>query len=337
MNFKSTLFTLFAAAAIGANAQNASEVEILDLTKAATPLEFNAETGAWTQTYNEEEPTIDSQLFCFMHSALTDYDTWWGWTASNSANNLPRTDYLKYQFSNMAKGGIVLDENGAVKLNEQGAPVVSSSVPYMVGYYNAYMAKRPVQLLFNDGLDHEVIGTYINLSSYGYYTTLIGDAFCRQFTNNDKFTLTIHGVASDNSEKTLEVTLAEYNNGMYSGLTGWSYVDLTPLGAINELYFTMASTDSGAWGMNTPGYFCMDKLSVKKQPAAGVSAAEAAANLRYNRAAALVTAPEGTLVGLYSVDGKLLKSTDNGILSVEDMPHGVYVARSGNSSIKIAR
>lgn len=338
MNLKSTLLTLVAAAAaLSANAEGSAEVITLDLTKADTPLEFNAETGAWTQTYNEEEPTIDSQLYCFLHSALTDYDTWWGWTASNSANNAPQSNYIKYQFSNMAKGGIVLDENGAVKLNEQGAPVVSAEVPYMVGYYNAYMAKRPVQLLFNDGFDHEAVGVYVNLNSYPYYTMLCGDAYCRAFTNKDKFTLTIHGVSSDNTEKTVDVTLGECNNGVLAATTGWSYVDLTPLGAINELYFTMSSTDSGAWGMNTPGYFCLDKLQVKKDAAAGVEAAAAAASLAYNREAGVVSAAAGSLVALYGVDGKLLKSTDNGVLSMADMPHGVYVARSGNASIKIAR
>lgn len=60
---------------------NSSNVITLDLTKAATDLRFNEENGAWEGTYDDEEVTIDSQCFTFIHSSISDYATWWGFTA----------------------------------------------------------------------------------------------------------------------------------------------------------------------------------------------------------------------------------------------------------------
>ena len=104
----------------GAYAQE--KVTVLDLTNAGSVLEFDAETGAWTDTYNDDSESIESQCFSFVHSSMSDWQTWWGFTVSNSADNSKRDNFITYQFSNMAKGGIVLNEDGTVKLDEAGAP-----------------------------------------------------------------------------------------------------------------------------------------------------------------------------------------------------------------------
>lgn len=329
------LASIITSASANAFAAENDAIVTLDLTKAGTEFTFDKETGAWDKTYSEEDPTIDSQLFCFMHNAITDYQTWWGFTASNSANNMPSDNYLKYQFSNMDKGGIALDAEGNILKNEYGAPVVSDTIPYLVAYYDAFMSKRPIDVLFNDGLAHEVIGCYVNLNTYCYYTTLLGDSFCRRFTNGDKFTLTIHGIAEDESEKTIEVNLATAVNGMYSGATGWSYIDLTPLGAVNELYFTLDSTDKGTWGMNTPGYFCLDKLMAKEQPTTSVSKLGAKSTLSYNRTTKTITNTGKAFIAIYNTAGQLVKSDETDTLSLDGMENGVYIARSGDNTLKI--
>ena len=41
----------------------------------------------------------------------------------------------------------------------------------------------------------------------------------------------------------------------------WEYIDLTPLGAADSLVFIISSSDSSPmFGINTPGYFCMDNF-----------------------------------------------------------------------------
>lgn len=309
----------------------------LDLTKATTPLEFNSSNGSWTETYNDEATVIDSQCFSFIHGALGEYQTWWGFTASNSADNSRPEITMLQQWSNMACGGIVLDDNGEVKKDEHGAPVVDTEVPYLVAYYSPYMSRRSIDMVFTEGKSYDPQGVYLNNNSYPYYCIEYGDAFARAFTNGDDFTLTIHGVSADGTEKTMDVSLASYTNGDLTINRGWRYVDLTPLGTVNELYFTMASTDTGDWGMNTPGYFCLDKLMVKAADTQSQGSMMADSNtITYDKAARTVTVGGGAFASICNISGQIVMSGE-GTLDISGLAAGVYIVKSGNNSLKIAR
>ncbi len=331
-----TVFTLLAGFGIAAAADG---VITLDLTKAVTELEFNADNGSWTGTYNDEEEVIESQSFIFIHNSMGDYDTWWGFSASNHADNSRPENTLTQQWSAMAKGGIELDENGDVKLDDFGAPVVSDKVPYLVGYYNAYMSARPVDMIFNDGLAHEPVGMYVCLNSYAYYSIQDGDAYTRPFTNGDSFTLTVHGIADDESEKTIDVVLGSYTNGDLTLSRGWKYVDLSSLGAVNEIYFTMDSTDKGAWGMNTPGYFCLDKLSVKEAEdiSTGIDSAYANVALSYDRATSTLSVAGTDFAMVTDALGRMVISGESSSFDLSSLPAGVYIAKAANKSLKFAK
>ncbi|MDE6854210.1 MAG: DUF4465 domain-containing protein [Muribaculaceae bacterium] len=335
---KLNIFAIAMMATAAAAAQNADGVVILDLSKSTTPLEFNQQTGAWDKTFSEDELIIESQCFAFIHGAIEDYDTWWGFTASNSADNSPRDNYITYQYSNMAEGGIALDGNGAIKFNEAGAPEVSADMPYLVAYYSPYSAQRPVDMVFNDGKDYDPVGVYVNLNTYVYNSVTFGDAFSRRFTQGDKFTLTVHGVAPDETEKTVEVSLASVNNGCITIASGWMYVDLTSLGTVNELYFTLDSTDTGAWGMNTPGYFCLDKLMVKPAEGASVEALRTQrAALSYDRAAHTVSVAGASFAAVYDTAGHMVMSSTDATFSIDRLGAGVYVVKADDAVLKIAR
>ena len=62
----------------------------LDLTKSTTELTFDSENGAWTGTFDQAQEVIESQSFIFIHNCNPDWYTWWGFTASNSADNSRR-------------------------------------------------------------------------------------------------------------------------------------------------------------------------------------------------------------------------------------------------------
>lgn len=314
------------------------QVITLDLTKATTPLEFNADNGAWTGTYDDDITSIESQCFSFVHSSMGDYYTWWDFTASNSADNERYQNTLEHQWSNMAKGGIMLDEDGKIMLDDFGAPVVSADVPYIVGFYNFYFSKRPTDMVFNDGKNYKPLGVYVNLSSYPYYTIEFGDAFCRPFNNGDDFTLTIHGVAPDETEKSIDVSLASYTNGDLTMTRGWKYVDLTELGTVNEIYFTMTSTDTGDYGMNTPGYFCLDKLMVTPAEDAALNTVRANdATINYNRANKIATINGAEFAMIRNIAGQTVMSGTDTEFDLSNLPAGVYIISAGNRTLKIAR
>lgn len=311
---KHLIFSSLLAGALTASA--ASDLTVLDLSKASVPLEFNPETGAWTETYNDAVTTLESQIFRMAHSANSEWMSWNGFTASNSANNTMRENPVTYQFSNMASGG------------------VNPESPYLIGFYGAFYGDKACSLTFTDGLPHQVQGAYFNLTSYTYYTVEQGDDFCRAFNDGDRLTLTVHGIDASENEKSVEITLASFADADLTINRGWKYVDLSSLGAVNQLYFTMNSTDQGEWGINTPCYFAMDKLTVETAPAASIAAAEVS-GLKYDSASKIVTA--NGFVAAYDCAGRLTASSESGIIDFNSIPAGVYLIKSGNAILKIIR
>ena len=68
------------------------------------------------------------------------------------------------------------------------------------------------------------------------------------------------------SSDTLEFLLADYrfdDNSKDYIVTDWRYIDLSSLGWVKSVKFYISSTDNGSFGMNTPGYFCLDNFSVE--------------------------------------------------------------------------
>lgn len=322
------VFLLSLLAAAGTYA--ADDVITLDLTKSTTPLEFNETNGSWTGTYDDDEESIDSQVFSFVHSSMGDYNTWWGFTASNCANNSQPENFLEFQWANMAAGGVKIDDEGKVSAD--------ATRPYIVGYYGAFFGKRPTDMAFTDGKNYEPQGVYVNLTVYPYYCLEYGLAPARPFGDGDNFTLTIHGVAPDESEKEVTVSLCSYTNGDITINRGWKYVDLTPLGTVNELYFTMESTDTGAYGVNTPTYFALDALSVKPAAEDNITA-PAAANitLSYDRASKTATWSGAEFADVQNSLGQTVMASDGGAMDLSALPAGVYIIRAGAKSLKVVK
>jgi len=99
-----------------------------------------------------------------------------------------------------------------------------------------------------------------------------GDAFSKKFggesgNDQDWFMLTITGKDVDGVVTgTVDFYLADYrfaDNSTDYIVNTWQYVDLTSLGTVKSLEFTLSSSDVGDWGMNTPAYFALDTLMRK--------------------------------------------------------------------------
>ncbi len=101
-----------------------------------------------------------------------------------------------------------------------------------------------------------VKGFYINNTAYAVNSMCNGDGFARKFGEDDWFKLTITGLKNKEAGNSVEFYLAQ--NGEY--VADWTYVDLTGLGEIDAVVFSMSSTDNGESGMNTPAYFALDNF-----------------------------------------------------------------------------
>jgi len=128
-------------------------------------------------------------------------------------------------------------------------------------------------------------GLYVTNNNYAYYSMLNGDAFAKKFGGDDGndpdwFLLTVTGKdACDVVTGTVEFYLADFrfeDNSEDYIVDTWEYVDLSSLGVITKLEFSLSSSDVGAWGMNTPAYFAIDTIVLcGYAPAAGQAGATA--------------------------------------------------------------
>ncbi|OFX29396.1 MAG: hypothetical protein A2X08_12260 [Bacteroidetes bacterium GWA2_32_17] len=110
---------------------------------------------------------------------------------------------------------------------------------------------------------------FINNSAYTALTIRNGDSFSKKFggisgNDPDWFKLDIIGYNDTLVTDTVHFYLADYSytdSLMDYIIKDWTEVNLTTLGQITKLDFVLSSSDTGAYGMNTPAFFCFDNLN----------------------------------------------------------------------------
>lgn len=167
--------------------------------------------------------------------------------------------------------GIVLSSmtdsvtSGAANIYSSRAASGHNSPTYAV-------AKNNTTIKFNNAPNGTVLtGISITNSTYAANSMRDGDSFGKQFggpsgDDPDWFLLTIKGLDAngDVTADSVDFYLADYrfaDNSQDYIQTMWNHVDLTALGNVYGLNFTLNSSDVGQWGMNTPAFFCLDSLT----------------------------------------------------------------------------
>jgi len=134
----------------------------------------------------------------------------------------------------------------------------------------AYPGYKNDSLVF-DELVYDVQLKVTN-STYSALSMKYGDLYSKKFGGKDSLfpdwhKLSIIGINQAGlPTDTAQVYLADYR---FSGwkqdyiVDEWIKVNLTKLSEVKALRFELSSSDNGDWGMNTPGYFCLDDLEYK--------------------------------------------------------------------------
>ena len=313
------------------------DVTILDLSKAAETLTFG-EDGTWDKIYEGSgDMTYDyfeAQIFKMSHLGYSSQWTYFDGFAPCTSTNMK--DDSSYSAGCMAGGGIALDGGEVAK--DGDAVVTDAAMPYLVGYFTTdNNPESSCQIMFNDGNTHEVVGAYVTNFPTSFYNCLYGNGFANAFVNGDYLTLTIHGVAADNSEKTVEVDLVRYEDDMLRAIRAWKYVDLSSLGAVRYLYFTMDGSDKSGEYLNTAAYFCLDKLTVKTA-AAGVADVEpVSSNIVYDRQVGEIVLPQSEFAIIYNAQGQKVMSCERQRISTTGLESGVYFVKTATGSLKFIK
>lgn len=127
------------------------------------------------------------------------------------------------------------------------------------------------------GAAESVQGFYVTNSTYAALSMANGDDFAKQFgsplnaageedgTNGeDWFLMTVDGFKDGaQTQESVEFYLADFrfeDDADDYILTEWAWVDLTALGEVDSIRLSLSSSDVGAFGMNTPAFYCIDNL-----------------------------------------------------------------------------
>jgi len=187
-----------------------------------------------------------------VYSASFSY--WYGFAASTTTDTT--TPGFGNQFSAIPGSGVM------------------GSATYAVFFDDAF--DDPRLLLPSPGV---VDGFYATNTTYAYLSMLNGDTFAKQFggptgDDPDFLTLTITGYdALGAVGLSVDFDLADFrssDNALDYILADWTWVDLTSLGPVSSLGFSLASSDTTSGFLNTPAYFAMDGLVVSPEPGTAV-------------------------------------------------------------------
>ena len=193
------------------------------------------------------EGSFVSGSFEFANFYSPDYGGFWGLFAYANRTSTAFNG-LDDQYNNVVGGGVNNSEN------------------YLVAYASNWYGPCRISLKNND--EAAVIpGCYITNSAYVEWAILNGDGITdngqdKGFGDGDYLKLTI---TADNGN-TIDYYLADYRSAdadEHYYVNTWEWLDLTPLGAVKTLSFSMDGSKKGAWGLNTPTYFCLDDLGAE--------------------------------------------------------------------------
>lgn len=194
---------------------------------------------------------------------------------------------LTFEYNwNTAWGGYWQD--GSAYSNVQDTTNGTYTNLYGAASYSAHSGSNYVTLQdgakikVNNNTIGMIDGFYITNTTYAWKSMRDGDSFSRKFGDTtgtfsagmyaqgeypDWFKVVIRGykfgvLLSDS----IEFYLADYRpTGTVNDyiVRDWQYVNCANMPACDSIYFELKSSDTGSFGMNTPGFFCMDDFTVQ--------------------------------------------------------------------------
>jgi hypothetical protein len=225
------------------------------------------------------------------------------------------------------------------------------SAVYNVGQMKGVISLAP---------QNTITGMYVTNTTYAYLSIRDGDSFARKFGDTtgtgsgttiaqgqypDFFKLIIRAYKGG-TLKSDSVTffLADYRGTNDYIVDTWQFVNTSSLGSADSLVMTLRSSDNGQYGMNTPGFFAIDELSVALSNPVGIAAVEKGTVTAWPnpfRSEININSEKADRTALYDATGNLIRSSKNetSMRNLDTLPAGLYylmVEEAGTySNIKV--
>lgn len=237
--------------------------------------------------------------FRFQNTYEPTYGSWSGFAISNKQE----TDFIDYYTS---------------QYNSCTGHGADNSAQYAVYYYSNYGRTSVLEgeaVQQKDGNPFEAVGFYVTNSAWNVNAYTEGDGMTPgAFGTGDWCKLTIYGVKDGDVRNSVEFYLADYrsdNEADHYYVADWTWVDLTELGTVDKLHFTVEGSRSNEWGPTTPAYFCMDNFNDSKGAATTIggtaNASEAREVARYLLNGTRISTPQRGINIIRMSDGTTRK------------------------------
>lgn len=207
---------------------------------------FEEEPLSSEEPYSQKAP-FGSGSFAFSNSYNAEWNSWSGFALAASADTTYTGNFQTQQYNNVVGGG-----------QEQEGKSKQYVVAYCPGDNPQWGSYNPVVTVM-PGSDRKVQleGVYLTNTAWVKSFATQGDKNYGRpaFKEGSFFIVTI---TADNGKK-VEVPLIDYRNKKREVVNDWKWVDLSSLGEVKTLKFSIQSSDSYA-----PSYFAMDNLHIKQ-------------------------------------------------------------------------
>ncbi len=295
---------------------------------------------------------MNAQTASSFESLALDVDSFWnGADMSGSFTNgnaIFKNDYHTSQWGDYWGGFSYSNKKDSTTA---GYTNMYSAYP-LAGYYGSakYAVSSGVSQinLTGSAAGKIVRGFYVTNTTYATLSMRNGDSFTKKFggvsgNDPDWFMLTVKGwyngsVISDSVNFYLADFRASNNLDDYV-VKYWEWVELSSLGNVDSLKFSLSSSDNGLYGMNTPAYFAMDQFVTLNSGVAVNELSSLEFSTYPNPVSSSLTLNLGTAqnanVTIFDAAGRtVLTENMNGIsksFDVSSLTAGVYfVSVSGN-------
>ncbi len=224
------------------------------------------------------------------------------------------TDSITGDYTNLYSAASGSGENG--------------SLAYAIGQSGAVLNKGNVSL--------QIDSIAISNTAYAYWSMKNGDMFAKKFSSKakDSFVLFIKGYEDTVLRHTQRVDLANFTFADSSKafiLKGWKNIKMESyeFGNANTFKFELVSSDNSSFGMNTPGFFAIDKIvlafKTNIELAKETNFFTVFPNPSY-KTIHIETKEINYKINIYDNTGKLVESAMNQQqINVESMRAGVYI------------
>ena len=304
-------------------------------------IQFN-ESDVWDKTLNDsiEYQSFGNGTFAFSHlrsGNSWEGTSWEGFTISRSQDTLLSHEafYPDHQWGVMAGGG-----------------VAGKGTPYILGYFLEYtensLDSHICEIEFTHADEIEAVGCYVCNSPYTTKCIVDGFMYARKFTRGDYCTLTAHGVNAEGEDcGTAVYYMADYrdeDSTKWILNNNWDWMDLSELGAVKSIYFTMETTDVGDFGANTTFYFGLDQITIRpiqsETSLPQLSTLNSQLNIYPNPCRDILYIEgieNGETINIYNLQGQLQLSTLNSQLLTLNLPSGIYIIKSSSKTSKFIK